>query len=166
MPLKKRVYCRYCIMVTSENLLRGSFSMTCIICCVVKPWNTSSITAVWRLAADTIHVRKSARVPVFRGSLNVISSVESSSIAVSAAVPYLNYNTKPLFLMEKTLSSRKKKKQQLEKKTAQGLTPCAAETHWMYQFIWAFCFPPWKSPHRHNLPTALSGNWISRNGIP
>lgn len=59
-----------------------------------------------------------------------------SSIAVSAAVPYLNYNTKPLFFNEKTLFSRKKKKQQPEKeKAAQGLTPCAAETHLMYQFI-------------------------------
>lgn len=38
--------------------------------------------------------------------------------------------------MEKTLSSRKKKKQQPEKeKAAQGLTPCAAETNLMYQFI-------------------------------
>lgn len=32
--------------------------------------------------------------------------------------------------MEKTLSSRKKKKQQPKKEeAAQGLTPCAAETH-------------------------------------
>ena len=32
--------------------------------------------------------------------------------------------------MEKILSSRKKKKQQPEnEKAAQGLTPCAAETH-------------------------------------
>ena len=93
--------------------------------------------------------------------------IEVCSRAVTAAVPYLNYTQSRYFSMEKTLSSRKKKKQQPEKeKAAQGLTPCAAETHWIYQFIWAACFPPWKSPRRHNLPTALSGNWISRNGIP
>ena len=67
-----------------------------------------------------------------------------SSIAVTAAVPYLNYNTKPLFFngknsflpKEEKTAARKKKKQQPEKeKAAQGLTPCAAETHLMYQFI-------------------------------
>ena len=31
--------------------------MTYIICFVVKPWNTSSIPAVWRLASDISHVR-------------------------------------------------------------------------------------------------------------
>ena len=93
--------------------------------------------------------------------------IEVYSRAVSAAVPYLNYNTKPLFFNGKNSFLPKEEKTAAQKEeAAQGLTPCAAETHWMYQFIWAACFPPWKSPRRHNLPTALSGNWISRNGIP
>ena len=53
-----------------------------------------------------------------------------SSIAVTAAVPYLNYNTKPLFFNGKNSFLPKEEKQQPEKeKAAQGLTPCAAETH-------------------------------------
>ena len=57
-----------------------------------------------------------------------------SSIAVTAAVPYLNYNTKPLFFNEKN-SFLPKEEKTAARKAAQGLTPCAAETHLMYQFI-------------------------------
>ncbi len=51
---------------TSKNLPHGELSMTNIICCVDKPCNTSSITAVCRLVTDICHIRNFARVPVFR----------------------------------------------------------------------------------------------------
>ena len=48
------------LMGTSKNLLLGKFSMTLFICCVNKPCNTSSITAVCCLAAEQSHIRKFA----------------------------------------------------------------------------------------------------------
>ncbi len=62
-------------MGTSKNLPYGRLPMTNIIYCVVKPCNTSSITAVCRLENDICHIRNSARVPVFREPLMKFSLI-------------------------------------------------------------------------------------------
>ena len=54
----------------------------------------------------------------------------NGSIIEVNGVKYLNYNTKPLFFNGKNSFLPKEEKTAARKrKTAQGLTPCAAETH-------------------------------------
>ena len=56
-------------MGTSENLLHDHFAINFPVCFVVKPCNTYSITAAFRLAYEKIYGRKLIRVPVFREPL-------------------------------------------------------------------------------------------------
>ncbi len=63
----------YTIMETSKKIPHSEFSMTNIIYSVAKSCDTSSITAVCRLATDICHVRNFTLVPVFREEFITLS---------------------------------------------------------------------------------------------
>ena len=65
-------------MGTSENLLHDHFAVNFSVCFVVKPCNTYSITAAFRLAYEKNDGRKLIRVPVFREPL-MLNSVRQTN---------------------------------------------------------------------------------------
>lgn len=64
-------------MGTSKNLPHGDLAVSFSAYCVVKPCNTYSITAAFRLVCEKIHIRNLARVPVFREPLYTLQKPQS-----------------------------------------------------------------------------------------